>query len=71
MPEFADLTPRGRHNLALLADVYPSDRVNPQPSGRHNPLVIGARQGRLVTKFPLPGDLLEEPLPAGSHEERA
>lgn len=71
MPEFADLTPRDRHHLALVAHVHPADRVDPQPSGRRSRIEIGACRGRLVTRVPWPGVVHDEPPPAGSRGERA
>lgn len=37
------------HNQQLVANVHPSDWVNPEPSGRYNIVVIGAGTAGLIT----------------------
>jgi pyruvate/2-oxoglutarate dehydrogenase complex dihydrolipoamide dehydrogenase (E3) component len=41
--------PRDVYNLALLANVHPSDWVNPAPAGRYNLAVVGAGTAGLVS----------------------
>ncbi|HSF19464.1 MAG TPA: mercuric reductase [Vicinamibacteria bacterium] len=41
--------PDDEHNQRLLANVHPSDWVNPEPNGRYNVVVIGAGTAGLVT----------------------
>lgn len=49
MPELVQLSPRDEHNLHLIANVHPSNWINPQPRGRYNLVVIGAGTAGLVT----------------------
>lgn len=42
------ILPRDDHNQQLLANVHPSDWVNPQPAGRYNLVVLGAGTAGLV-----------------------
>ena len=41
--------PLDEHNRRLIANVHPTDWVNPQPAGRYNMVVIGAGAAGLVT----------------------
>jgi pyruvate/2-oxoglutarate dehydrogenase complex dihydrolipoamide dehydrogenase (E3) component len=41
--------PRDEHNLKLLANVHPSDWVNPEPAARYNLVVVGAGTAGLVS----------------------
>ena len=41
--------PDDAHNQQLVANVHPSDWVNPEPSGRYNIVVIGAGTAGLIT----------------------
>ncbi|NGZ03544.1 MAG: mercuric reductase [Nitrospira sp. WS238] len=43
------ILPNDEHNQALVANVHPSDWVNPEPSGRYNIVVIGAGTAGLIT----------------------
>ena len=43
------VTPWDRHNLQLVANVHPSDWVNPEPASRYDLVVIGAGTAGLVT----------------------
>src|SRR4026207_2442346 len=43
------VTPWDRHNLQLIANVHPSDWVNPQPAPRYDLVVIGAGTAGLAT----------------------
>jgi pyruvate/2-oxoglutarate dehydrogenase complex dihydrolipoamide dehydrogenase (E3) component len=43
------MLPDDEHNQRLLANVHPSDWVNPEPSGRYNIVVIGAGTAGLIT----------------------
>jgi hypothetical protein len=36
MTALPEITPRGEHNLKLLANVHPTDFVNPESAGRTN-----------------------------------
>lgn len=44
-----ELMPRDEHNAQLVANVHPSDWVNPEPTGRYNLVVVGAGTAGLVT----------------------
>lgn len=41
--------PNDEHNQQLVANVHPSDWVNPEPTGRYNIVVIGAGTAGLIT----------------------
>ncbi|MDP2382848.1 MAG: mercuric reductase [Nitrospirota bacterium] len=41
--------PNDEHNQALVANVHPSNWVNPEPTGRYNLVVIGAGTAGLIT----------------------
>ena len=41
--------PNDEHNQALVANVHPSNWVNPEPTGRYNIVVIGAGTAGLIT----------------------
>ncbi len=41
--------PDDEHNQQLVANVHPSDWVNPEPAGRYNIVVIGAGTAGLIT----------------------
>ncbi|MEK6533272.1 MAG: FAD-dependent oxidoreductase, partial [Nitrospirota bacterium] len=43
------MLPNDEHNQRLVANVHPSDWVNPEPSGRYNIVVIGAGTAGLIT----------------------
>jgi pyruvate/2-oxoglutarate dehydrogenase complex dihydrolipoamide dehydrogenase (E3) component len=43
------MLPDDEHNQRLVANVHPSDWVNPEPSGRYNMVVIGAGTAGLIT----------------------
>lgn len=43
------MMPEDEHNQRLVANVHPSDWVNPEPSGRYNIVVIGAGTAGLIT----------------------
>jgi len=43
------MLPNDAHNQLLVANVHPSDWVNPEPSGRYNIAVIGAGTAGLIT----------------------
>ena len=43
------MLPDDAHNQQLVANVHPSDWVNPVPSGRYNLVVIGAGTAGLIT----------------------
>jgi len=43
------MLPDDEHNQRLVANVHPSDWVNPEPSGRYNVVVIGAGTAGLIT----------------------
>ncbi|MEQ1625769.1 MAG: mercuric reductase [Nitrospira sp.] len=43
------MLPDDEHNQRLVANVHPSDWVNPEPSGRYNIVVIGAGTAGLIT----------------------
>ncbi|KAF4515797.1 hypothetical protein B566_EDAN000032 [Ephemera danica] len=43
------MLPDDEHNQRLIANVHPSDWVNPEPSGRYNLVVIGAGTAGLIT----------------------
>ena len=43
------LIPWDEHNQNLQANVFPSDWINPEPSGRYNLVVLGAGTAGLVT----------------------
>ena len=44
-----DVSPLDEHNQILLANVHPSDWVNPEPAAKYNLVVIGAGTAGLVT----------------------
>jgi pyruvate/2-oxoglutarate dehydrogenase complex dihydrolipoamide dehydrogenase (E3) component len=46
---FAAVQPLDEHNRALLANVHPTDWVNPRAAGRYHLVVVGAGTGGLVT----------------------
>jgi pyruvate/2-oxoglutarate dehydrogenase complex dihydrolipoamide dehydrogenase (E3) component len=41
--------PNDEHNQQLVANVHPSDWINPEPTGRYNIVVIGAGTAGLIT----------------------
>jgi pyruvate/2-oxoglutarate dehydrogenase complex dihydrolipoamide dehydrogenase (E3) component len=41
--------PDDEHNRTLVANVHPSDWVNPEPTGRYNIVVVGAGTAGLIT----------------------
>lgn len=41
--------PNDEHNQALMANVHPSNWINPEPTGRYNIVVIGAGTAGLIT----------------------
>ena len=43
------ILPNDEHNQQLVANVHPSDWVNPEPTGRYNIVVIGAGTAGLIT----------------------
>ena len=43
------ILPNDEHNQQLLANVHPSDWVNPEPAGRYNIVVLGAGTAGLIT----------------------
>lgn len=43
------ILPNDDHNQQLVANVHPSDWVNPEPTGRYNIVVIGAGTAGLIT----------------------
>ncbi len=47
--ELPQAQPLDEHNQRLIANVHPTDWINPQPSGRYNMVVIGAGTAGLVT----------------------
>ncbi len=49
MAPVPELTPRDEYNLALLANVHPSDWTNPEPASRYNLVVVGAGTAGLVS----------------------
>jgi len=49
MNDWPELTPLDEHNRTLIGNVGPEDWVNPEPSGRHNLVVIGAGSAGLIT----------------------
>ncbi|MFA5109795.1 MAG: mercuric reductase [Desulfobaccales bacterium] len=49
MSDAPELTPRDQYNDALVANVHPTDWVNPEPAPRYNLVVIGAGTAGLVT----------------------
>ena len=49
MPDPVTILPDDVHNRALLANVHPSDRRNPEPAERYNLVVIGAGTAGLIT----------------------
>ncbi len=51
MPESVRVLPHDSHNEALVANVHPSDWVNPTPIGRYNLVVIGAGPAGLITSL--------------------
>ena len=42
--------PHDEYNQQLVANVHPSDWVNPEPTGRYNIVVIGACEKRFLLK---------------------
>ncbi|MCU0616729.1 MAG: FAD-dependent oxidoreductase, partial [Gemmatimonadaceae bacterium] len=48
-PVVTTLLPDDQHNRALLAQVHPSDWVNPTPAARYHLVVIGAGTAGLVS----------------------
>ncbi len=46
---FGTILPEDRHNAELVANVHPSDWINPEPAPRYNLVVIGAGTAGLVT----------------------
>lgn len=49
MPSTTAVFPPDCHNDALIANVRPTDWINPEPSGRYNLVVIGAGAAGLVS----------------------
>jgi len=49
MSDAVEIAPADEFNQTLVANVHPSDWVNPKPSGRYNLVVIGAGTAGLVT----------------------
>lgn len=49
MPSTTTVSPPDCHNDALIANVRPTDWVNPEPGGRYNLVVIGAGAAGLVS----------------------
>jgi pyruvate/2-oxoglutarate dehydrogenase complex dihydrolipoamide dehydrogenase (E3) component len=49
MSDVPEVTPRDRFNETLLANVHPSDWLNPEPASRYNLVVIGAGTAGLVS----------------------
>jgi len=49
MTALPEITPRDEHNLTLIANVHPSDWVNPEPAKRYNLVVVGAGTAGLVS----------------------
>lgn len=47
--ELPQLQPLDEHNSTLIANVHPTDWVNPEPADRYNMVVIGAGTAGLVT----------------------
>ena len=43
------IRPDDEHNRELVANVHPTDWVNPKPDGRYNMVVVGAGTAGLVT----------------------
>ncbi len=43
------ILPNDDYNQQLIANVHPSDWVNPEPTGRYNIVVIGAGTAGLIT----------------------
>ena len=43
------ILPNDEHNQQLVANVHPSDWVNPEPTGRYNIVVVGAGTAGLIT----------------------
>lgn len=48
-PDQTLVLPNDEHNQRLVANVHPSDWVNPEPTGRYNIVVIGAGTAGLIT----------------------
>ncbi len=44
-----EVFPKDEYNAALLANLHPGDRENPEPAARYNLVVIGAGTAGLVT----------------------
>ena len=51
MSDPVHVLPRDSHNEALVANIHPSDWMNPKPSGRYNLVVIGAGTAGLITSL--------------------
>jgi mercury(II) reductase len=49
MIETVEVLPRDKHNAELVANVHPSDWINPEPAPRYNLVVIGGGTAGLVT----------------------
>jgi len=49
MTALPEVTPLDEHNLKLIANVHPSDWVNPEPADRYNLVVVGAGTAGLVS----------------------
>ena len=49
MIETVEVLPKDEHNAELVANVHPSDWINPEPAPRYNLVVIGAGTAGLVT----------------------
>lgn len=49
LAELPQVQPLNEHNRTLIANVHPTDWVNPKPAGRYNMVVIGAGTAGLVT----------------------
>ena len=49
MIDAVEVLPRDEHNAKLVANVHPSEWVNPEPAPRYNLVVIGAGTAGLVT----------------------
>lgn len=43
------ISPQDEHNRKLIANVHPSDWINPTPDGRYNLVVVGAGSGGLIS----------------------
>ncbi len=49
MAHAIEIPPGDEHNRNLVANVHPSDWVNPTPAGRYNLVVVGAGTGGLIS----------------------